>query len=87
MGNKVKILIVDDLQDMRSTLTKILRNEGYETVTANNGLNAIEIVRKEIPDVVVMDNKIPGMDGMETLKQMKEIAPTMPIIPNFASIM
>jgi DNA-binding NtrC family response regulator len=80
MDNKAKILIVDDLQDMRLTLTKILRREGYETVTANNGLSAIEVARKEIPDAVVMDNKMPRMDGIEALKLMKEIAPTIPIV-------
>lgn len=80
MVDEKKILIADDLQDMRTVLTNILGREGYKTETAKDGLSAVELVRKEPPAAVIMDIRMPEMNGMEAMKQMKKIYPAMPII-------
>lgn len=70
---KGKILIVDDQFGIRILLNEVLQKEGYETYQAANGLQALEIVTKHAPDLVLLDMKIPGMDGIEILKRMKVI--------------
>ena len=68
-----KILIVDDEEIIVRLLSMSLRSDGYETVTAFNGEQGLEKFRSESPDIVVTDIKMPGMDGLELLKKIKEI--------------
>lgn len=60
-----KILIVDDQYGIRILLNEVFNKEGYQTFQAANGLQALDIVTKERPDLVLLDMKIPGMDGIE----------------------
>lgn len=68
---KGKVLIVDDQFGIRILLNEVLQKEGYETYQAANGVQALDIVTKNTPDLVLLDMKIPGMDGIEILKRMK----------------
>ena len=68
-----KILIVDDEEIIVRLLSMSLKSDGYETVVAYNGEQALEVFDKESPDIVVTDIKMPGMDGLELLKKIKEI--------------
>lgn len=68
-----KILIVDDQFGIRILLNEVLQKEGYETFQAANGVQALQIVEEHHPDLVLLDMKIPGMDGIEILTRMKEI--------------
>ena len=68
-----KILIVDDEEIIVKLLSMSLRSDGYETVTANSGEQGLEVFKAESPDIVVTDIKMPGMDGLELLKKIKEI--------------
>jgi two-component system, response regulator, stage 0 sporulation protein F len=70
---KGKILIVDDQFGIRILLNEVLQKEGYDTYQAANGIQALEIVSKHSPDLVLLDMKIPGMDGIEILKRMRVI--------------
>ncbi len=67
-----KILIVDDQYGIRILLNEVFQKEGYETFQAANGVQALSILENEKPDLVLLDMKIPGMDGIEILKRMKE---------------
>ncbi len=67
------ILIVDDNKDMQFTLTNILKEEGYETITAGDGERAIKEVKTKSPNLALLDIKLPGMDGMKVLEDMKKI--------------
>ncbi|MFB5166280.1 MULTISPECIES: response regulator [Anoxybacillaceae] len=78
MGSK--ILIVDDQYGIRILLNEVFQREGYTTYQAANGIQALEIVRKHQPDLVLLDMKIPGMDGIEILKRLKEIDPDIKVI-------
>ncbi|MBO0958576.1 response regulator [Neobacillus sp. MM2021_6] len=70
---KEKILIVDDQFGIRILLNEVFQKEGYQTFQAANGVQALDIVTKHNPDLVLLDMKIPGMDGIEILKRMKVI--------------
>ncbi|WP_456277420.1 response regulator [Bacillus sp. AK128] len=70
---KEKILIVDDQFGIRILLNEVFQKEGYQTFQAANGYQALEIVDKHSPDLVLLDMKIPGMDGIEILKRMKAV--------------
>ncbi|MFC5793758.1 response regulator [Thalassorhabdus alkalitolerans] len=67
-----KILIVDDQYGIRVLLKEILHKDGYEVFQAANGMQALELAEKEKPDLVLLDMKIPGMDGIEILRRLKE---------------
>lgn len=75
-----KILIVDDQYGIRILLNEVFQKEGYQTYQAANGFQAIDIVLNDRPDLVVLDMKIPGMDGIEILKRVKEIDKDIKVI-------
>ncbi|GGG16114.1 response regulator [Paenibacillus aceti] len=75
-----KVLIVDDQNGIRILLMEVFSSEGYTTFQAPNGKIALEIVRAESPDLVLLDMKIPGMDGLEILKHIKEANPEIKVI-------
>jgi len=77
---KEKILIVDDQFGIRILLNEILQKEGYQVFQAANGLQALAITKKHTLDLVLLDMKIPGMDGLEILQQMKKISPDIRVI-------
>ena len=80
MTEKIKILMVDDEEQFRRTTSKIMARKGYEITSAGSGEEAIDILRKTPHDVVVLDIKMPGMDGHETLEELKKIDPDVPVI-------
>lgn len=71
-----KILIVDDEKDLVMNLETSLRKEGFEVITANDGEQALEMAKKEKPHIMLLDVMMPGMDGYEVCKSMKEDAET-----------
>jgi len=73
MAQNQKILCVDDEQDILDLLKFNLEKEGYEVLTANNGKKAIEVAKKEIPDLIILDVMMPEMDGMEACRELREI--------------
>lgn len=80
----MKILIVDDDQNILRLYREELQEEGYEVVTASNGQEAIEQFEKEVPDIVTLDILLPDIDGIKLLRQMKEKRPRMPVIMSTA---
>lgn len=70
--NKATILVVDDEESIRETLKGILEDEGHEVITASSGEKALTIFAEAQPDMVLMDVWMPGLDGIETLKRIKE---------------
>ncbi|ETT62922.1 response regulator [Paenibacillus sp. FSL H8-0457] len=78
--SKHKVLIVDDQNGIRILLVEVFSSEGYETYQAANGKAALEIVKMHAPDLVLLDMKIPGMDGLEILKHIKQMNPDIKVI-------
>lgn len=69
---KPSILIVDDDETMRDTLSDVLRKKGYEIALASSGSGALAAIKKSIVDLVLLDMKLPDIDGLEVLKKVKE---------------
>jgi two-component system nitrogen regulation response regulator GlnG len=74
------VLIVDDDDDARAALATILTAEGFQPVSAADGETAVDRVASEPPAVVLLDRVMPGLDGIETLRRLKAIAPDVPVI-------
>jgi two-component system response regulator AtoC len=70
---KAKILIIEDNEDMGFTLANVLNKQGYETFTATTGEEGIEIVRRELIDLVLSDLKLPKMSGLDVMSEIKSI--------------
>jgi two-component system, response regulator, stage 0 sporulation protein F len=66
-----KLLVVDDQFGIRVLLKEVLEKDGYETYEAENGQAALTILEQHHPDLVLLDMKIPGMDGIEILREMR----------------
>ena len=75
-----KLLIIDDEEGIRKVLTLSLTNDGYDVSAAAGGEEGIELFKKESPSIILTDIKMPGMDGIETLKQIKELNPDAEVI-------
>ena len=74
------ILIVDDEPSILQSLSGLLTDEGFEVITANNGYEALKVIDTEAPDLVMLDIWMPGIDGMETLKEIKKNSTALPVI-------
>lgn len=74
------ILIVDDQLGIRMLLKEVFSQEGYEVSLASNGPEALEIANSNSVDGVLLDMKIPGMDGIKILKILKEDYPSLPVM-------
>lgn len=80
MESKNNILWVDDEIDMLKSNILFLKQKGYNVVEATNGDDAIEIIKKEDFDLVFMDEMMPGKGGLETLIEIKDIKPALPVV-------
>ena len=74
------ILIVDDDAQLRQSFEKILTAEGHTVKTASSGEAAISLVKAAVPDLVIMDVRMPGMSGLEAFRTIHEIEPKLPVI-------
>jgi two-component system nitrogen regulation response regulator NtrX len=74
------ILIVDDEESVRNSLAGVMRDEGYDVVTAASGKEGIELLAEAQPALALLDIAMPGMDGIETLQRFKELRPEMQVI-------
>lgn len=76
----MRILLVDDEEDFRKTLANRLRKRKLEVIEAESGPAALEFFSGQAVDVVVLDVRMPGMDGIQVLKRMKETKPLVEVI-------
>ena len=76
----MKILVVDDEQPVRESLRRSLRFNGYDVLTANDGLEAVETVRSENPELLILDVMMPNMDGLEVCRTLRSEGWDRPIL-------
>jgi two-component system chemotaxis response regulator CheY len=74
------ILIVDDAEFLRMRISKMLSNNGYTVLQADNGLNAVSTYKAARPDIVLMDITMPEMDGLTALKEIKALDPRARVV-------
>ena len=74
------ILVVDDEPNMLRTLADIFRDEGFDVTTASSGEQAVEMSAAKRYDVVLMDVRMPGIDGVEAFRKIREIRPSVPVV-------
>ena len=77
---QIKIMLVDDEERFLSTTQKLLSRKGYEVLTATSGAEALEKLKSHNIHVVILDVKMPGMDGITTLNEMKRLYPLIEVI-------
>jgi two-component system cell cycle response regulator len=66
-----KVLVVDDELEIRDLLSEVLQQEGYDVLLASAGEEAIELAKRETPHVILLDVRMPGIDGIEVCKRLK----------------
>ena len=76
----IKIMIVDDEERFLTTTQKLLAKKGYDAITASSGSLALELLGQKQVHVVILDVKMPGMDGIETLKAIKSQYPMVEVV-------
>ncbi len=74
------VLIVDDEEGIRETLSDIFKDEGYDVITASSGEEALKLMKENSPDIVFLDVWLSGIDGIETIKEIKSLNPTTPVV-------
>ncbi|HTY26444.1 MAG TPA: sigma-54 dependent transcriptional regulator [Desulfomonilaceae bacterium] len=79
-AQEARILIVDDEKDVCDILFRMLKKHGFRPIVANDGEKALEMIRMGMPEIVLLDVMMPGMDGMEVLKRSKKLNPWLPVL-------
>jgi DNA-binding NtrC family response regulator len=77
---KMRIMLVDDEERFLQTTQKMIAKKGYDALTAKSGEEALKKIEEELVHVVILDVKMPGMDGVETLKHIKQRFPLVEVI-------
>src|SRR5476651_904752 len=75
-----RILVIDDDLAIRSVLLLLLERQGYQTVVAENGRSGLSILEAGDVDLLIIDIFMPEMDGLETIRRVRQISPALPII-------
>ena len=78
--NDIKILVVDDEKEICNLLSRLLEREGCKVRVANNGFDALKLIKSELPEILFTDFKMPGMDGIELMTKAKGLDPDLPVI-------
>ena len=79
-GQGERVLVVDDEADIRGTITALLRYNGYEVDSVANGNDAVQEVEREVPDLVLLDQMLPDMSGIDVAQRLRAEHPMLPIV-------
>jgi DNA-binding NtrC family response regulator len=80
LAEEVKIMVVDDEEGVRESFKMILKIKDYDVQTFENGEAAVDSLKKDVFDLAFVDYKLPGMDGIEVLRKIKEIDPNVEVV-------
>ena len=77
---KRRILVIDDEKAIRDSLKMILEYDGYECLLAPSGQTGLSVISHDAPDLVFLDIKMPGLDGLEVLREIRSLDQGMPVV-------
>ena len=77
---KYRVLVIEDDETAREQLARVIQKEGFEVVTAEDGQVGLKIFRKEKPEIVITDLRMPGVDGLEVMRTVRKLSTNVPII-------
>src|SRR5258706_15485636 len=77
---KARIMVVDDEAEIRRSVRMILEYEGYDVQEASSGPDALALIEREPPDLVFLDIKMGGLDGLETLQKIRHVNEALPVV-------
>ena len=80
MEKDIKVLLVDDEVDFSQPMAFWFSSKGYYVITASGGQEALGLIQEKKPDIVFLDLNMPGMDGVETFKRIREVDKDLPVI-------
>ena len=80
MTASVRVLLVDDAVDFLEPVSFWLQSKGYQVATANNGQEALDEIKRQVPNIVFLDINMPGMNGLEALKRIRAQYGNLPVI-------
>ena len=75
-----KILIIDDEPEICKMVTEFLFDAGYASSYATNGPDGLAMIKKDLPSLVLLDISMPGMDGIEVMRQIHELSSDLPVV-------
>jgi DNA-binding NtrC family response regulator len=78
--NDIKVVVADDEKEICTLLSRLLEREGCKVLMANNGVDALKLVKSELPEILFTDFKMPGMDGIQLMTKAKKWDPDLPVI-------
>ena len=78
--SNIEILLIDDEKDFIATMEFWLKSQGYKVKTAFNGQDALKAIKNQAPNIVFLDIGMPGMDGIETLRKIRELDIDLPVV-------
>jgi len=84
--DQVKVLVLDDEPSIRSSLSEYLSDFGYQVQSAESAEEALEIIESEVPDVAIVDIRLPGMDGDELIRTCSEKQPELQYVVHTGSV-
>ena len=81
-----KILVIDDIEFARETISEILRRGGYDVIQASTGKAGLKLFKEEGPDLVVTDVLMPDMEAIDAIESLKKVSPDLPVVAITGSI-